>query len=119
MEKLKSSGGFSIKELMIIVVLIGGIALIALPAMRNVRTESQKIAISKNLETIAIAGKQYFTETGSKEPISFQELQKDYCMNLHPIAKESYTDLLLEHQGGTLMVKAKNFDVAYTYSYVD
>jgi len=119
MRDLKSIHGFSVKELVIIVVLISGIAFVALPSIRNVRTQSQKIAISKNLETIAIAGKQYYVETGSKEPIAFKELQKEYCMNLHSIAKESYAGLYLLPEGGTLTIKAKDFDVAYAYSYVD
>ena len=62
--KNKSSQGFTLVEIMIVVVIIGLLAAMAIPAFQKVRTSSQDKAILNNARQLAAAADQYFLENG-------------------------------------------------------
>jgi type IV pilus assembly protein PilA len=62
--KNKNTKGFTLVEIMIVVVIIGLLAAMAIPAFQKVRTTSQEKAITNNLRQLASAADQYFLEFG-------------------------------------------------------
>ena len=59
--------GFTLVEIMIVVVIIGLLAAMAIPAFQKVRETSQTKAITNNLRQLASAADQYFLENGVTE----------------------------------------------------
>ena len=64
MKKNTSSQGFTLVEIMIVVVIIGLLAAMAIPAFQKVRTSSQDKAVLNNARQMAAAADQYFLENG-------------------------------------------------------
>ncbi|WPJ94169.1 prepilin-type N-terminal cleavage/methylation domain-containing protein [Coraliomargarita algicola] len=60
----QSKKGFTLVEIMIVVVIIGLLAAMAIPAFQKVRTTSQEKAITNNLRQLASGAEQYFLEEG-------------------------------------------------------
>ena len=59
-----SSKGFTLVEIMIVVVIIGLLAAMAIPAFQKVRNSSQQKAITNNLRQLHQAAQTYFLEAG-------------------------------------------------------
>ena len=64
MKKNTSSQGFTLVEIMNVVVIIGLLAAMAIPAFQKVRTSSQDKAVLNNARQMAAAADQYFLENG-------------------------------------------------------
>ncbi|MGJ8638933.1 MAG: prepilin-type N-terminal cleavage/methylation domain-containing protein [Opitutaceae bacterium] len=62
--KNNSKKGFTLVEIMIVVVIIGLLAAMAIPAFQKVRTSSQEKAVLNNLRQLASGADQYFLEEG-------------------------------------------------------
>ena len=60
----KNRGGFTLVEIMIVVVIIGLLAAMAIPALQKVRQSSQDKAVLNNARQLSAAADQYFLENG-------------------------------------------------------
>ncbi|HBR92942.1 MAG TPA: pilus assembly protein [Opitutae bacterium] len=88
----QSKKGFTLVEIMIVVVIIGLLAAMAIPAFQKVRATSQEKAILNNLRQLASAADQYFLEYGV-ETIASDKLVGDgsYVKAFSSVASESYS----------------------------
>lgn len=88
---LKSKKGFTLVEIMIVVVIIGLLAAMAIPAFQKVRGTSQDKAITNNLRQLASAAQQHFLEAGVTT-VALSELVGDgkYIQSIAQVAGESY-----------------------------
>src|SRR3954462_9890041 len=64
MKTNKSTKGFTLVEIMIVVVIIGLLAAMAIPAFQKVRQSSQDKAVLNNARQLSAAADQYFLENG-------------------------------------------------------
>jgi type IV pilus assembly protein PilA len=86
-----SNRGFTLVEIMIVVVIIGLLAAMAIPAFQKVRTSSQDKAVLNNARQLAAAADQYFLENGVS---SCQQTDlvgaTNYVKALNLVANETY-----------------------------
>jgi len=61
----KNNKGFTLVEIMIVVVIIGLLAAMAIPAFQKVRQSSQDKAVMNNMRQLGAAADQYFLENGT------------------------------------------------------
>ena len=100
---LRSSKGFTLVEIMIVVVIIGLLAAMAIPAFQKVRTNSQDKAVLNNARQISAAGDQYYLENGVST-VTLSDLlgPTSYVKALNTVAKETYPTYLT--QGVTITI---------------
>jgi type IV pilus assembly protein PilA len=107
----KSKKGFTLVEIMIVVVIIGLLAAMAIPAFQKVRTTSQEKAITNNLRQIASAAQQYFLETG-EESITYQQLvDRDYFTAFEDVRGEDYATVTVQDDDESITVDS----ITYTF----
>jgi type IV pilus assembly protein PilA len=92
--KHKSKKGFTLVEIMIVVVIIGLLAAMAIPAFQKVRTTSQEKAITNNLRQFASAAQQYMLDHGVAT-VDYTSIVGDtkHISTITPVRGESYTGL--------------------------
>ena len=108
-----SKKGFTLVEIMIVVVIIGLLAAMAIPAFQKVRENSQSKTILNNLRQVASGGQQYLLEEGVAT-VDHSTLVGDYFPNIQPVAGESYGSLEVGADG-TLAVSVDAGEIIYTY----
>lgn len=88
-----SSKGFTLVEIMIVVVIIGLLAAMAIPAFQKVRASSQDKAVLNNARQLSGGADQYFIEYGISY-VSLTELvgSSAYVKVLKTVADETYPD---------------------------
>jgi len=98
-----SRRGFTIVEIMIVVVIIGLLAAMAIPGFIKVRQSSQDKTVLNNARQLASAADQYFMENGVPT-VRFNDLvgATNYVKAVNLVANEHYPDIYT--QGTTLTV---------------
>ncbi|HWL17166.1 MAG TPA: prepilin-type N-terminal cleavage/methylation domain-containing protein [Opitutus sp.] len=99
----KNNKGFTLVEIMIVVVIIGLLAAMAIPAFQKVRQSSQDKAVMNNMRQLGAAADQYFLENGtSTVAITSLVGSQAYIKALNTVANETYP--LAYTQGETITV---------------
>lgn len=89
----KNKKGFTLVEIMIVVVIIGLLAAMAIPAFKKVRETSQEKALTNNLRQLASGADQYFLETGLSTVASTDLVGSDkYVKTFNAVGKDLAAD---------------------------
>ena len=87
----RSNKGFTLVEIMIVVVIIGLLAAMAIPAFQKVRSASQDKTVLNNIRQLAAAADQYYLENGVSSVAGVSLIgSANYVKNLNTVAKETY-----------------------------
>lgn len=99
----RPDGGFTLVELMIVVVIIGLLAAMAIPAFQKVRQSSQDKAVLNNARQLSAAADQYFLENGtSTVSISGLVGTSNYVKAIQLVANETYPDVFTQAEAMTI-----------------
>jgi len=79
----RSNKGFTLVEIMIVVVIIGLLAAMAIPAFQKVRQSSQDKAVLNNARQLSAAADQYFLENGGVAEVPVATLKTEYVKTLN------------------------------------
>jgi type IV pilus assembly protein PilA len=87
----RSNKGFTLVEIMIVVVIIGLLAAMAIPAFQKVRQASQDKAVLNNARQLSGAADQYYLEYGGST-VAVANLigATNYVKALNTVAQETY-----------------------------
>jgi type IV pilus assembly protein PilA len=107
--------GFTLVEIMIVVVIIGLLASMAIPAFQKVRTNSQDKAVLNNARQLSAASDQYYLENGVSTVLIGALLgPTSYIKALNSVANEVYPTGF--SQGTTITIGSVAGSRTITYS---
>ena len=110
-----SRAGFTLVEIMIVVVIIGLLATMALPAWQKILAASQDKAVFNNVRQLAGAADQYFLESGANFAASSSLVgPANYVKVFNTVAQETYPNYFT--QGVTLTITGIGGARTITYS---
>jgi len=110
MKQIQSSKkGFTLVEIMIVVVIIGLLAAMAIPAFQKVRAASQQKTILNNLRQLNSAAQQYYLEHGVAT-VTYGALvgPDQYIKTINVVAGENYSALEFNQGDANLSIAAPN-----------
>ena len=113
----KAQKGFTLVEIMIVVVIIGLLAAMAIPAFQKVRARSQDKAVLNNLRQLSSAADQYFLEKGVTQVTTDVLVGTDttqYIKQIAPVAGETYVSPVVQGAGLTASGIAGSRTVTFT-----
>ena len=115
MNNKRSNKGFTLVEIMIVVVIIGLLAAMAIPAFQKVRQSSQDKTILNNARQLAAAADQYYLENGVSSVAQANLVgPTNYVKTLNIVASETYPATF--QQGTTITINGIAGARTVTYS---
>jgi type IV pilus assembly protein PilA len=110
-----STKGFTLVEIMIVVVIIGLLAAMAIPAFQKVRTNSQDKAVLNNARQLSAGADQYYLENGVSTVVLSDLIgPTTYVKALNTVANETYPADFT--QGTTITINSIAGGRTITYS---
>ena len=117
MKNIRSNKGFTLVEIMIVVVIIGLLAAMAIPAFQKVRASSQDKAVLNNLRQLSSAADQYFLEKGVST-VARTDLvgtnSLNYIKAIQTVANETYDSTITQGLGVSAAGVAGVRTITYT-----
>jgi len=104
--------GFTLVEIMIVVVIIGLLAAMAIPAFSKVRAQSREKAVVNNLRQVATAASQYMLDKGVTQA-GYTDLvgtnTDNYIRSISPVASEDYSGLTVIQSQTQVSITSASF----------
>jgi type IV pilus assembly protein PilA len=115
MKVTNKTKGFTLVEIMIVVVIIGLLAAMAIPAFQKVRTSSQDKAVLNNARQLSAGADQYYLENGVST-VTLTDLlgPTSYVKALNTVANETYPATFT--QGVTVTIQSVAGTRTITYA---